>query len=203
MQRIAEVGGLFIAGNPATNTKGTVVTAAWLNAIQEEIARAIEIPGIALDSGSNEQLSAAIDAMITARLSFIGTVQFFAMSAPPTGWLKCNGSAVSRTVYAALFSSIGTVYGVGNGTSTFNLPDLRGEFLRGWDDGRGVDSGRVLGSSQADDFKSHTHTYNGDTLVGLGGTGTNVYANFTGPTSATGGAETRPRNVALLVCIKY
>lgn len=68
MQRITEVGGLFIGGNPATNTKGTVLTAAWANAVQEEIARTIEIAGISLSGGSNEQLSAAVSAMITAAI---------------------------------------------------------------------------------------------------------------------------------------
>jgi len=66
------------------------------------------------------------------------------MNAAPDGWRACSGQAVSRTTYAALFAAIGTEYGVGDGSTTFDLPDLRGEFLRGWDNGRGVDSGRVL-----------------------------------------------------------
>jgi microcystin-dependent protein len=53
----------------------------------------------------------------------------------PTGFLACDGSAVSRTTYAALFNAIGTNWGVGDGTSTFNVPDTRGYFLRGVDDG--------------------------------------------------------------------
>ena len=77
-----------------------------------------------------------------------GTVFPFAGSAAPSGWLLCDGSAVSRTTYARLFGIIGTAYGAGNGTTTFNLPDLRGEFVRGLDAGRGVDSGRTLGSWQ-------------------------------------------------------
>lgn len=55
-----------------------------------------------------------------------GAVIFFAGAAAPTGWLLCNGQAVSRTTYAALFAAIGVVYGVGNGSTTFNVPDLRG-----------------------------------------------------------------------------
>ncbi len=95
------------------------------------------------------------------------------------------------------------------------MPDLRGEFLRGWDDSRGVDSGRSFGSAQADEFKSHTHT--GSSLAAgtiwlsryqlSGGTWPNEKdGNTSGtgsPTGATGGTETRPRNVALLACIKY
>ena len=86
-----------------------------------------------------------------------GTVLYFAGQTAPAGWLKANGAAVSRTAYAALFAAIGTTYGAGDGRSTFNLPDLRGEFIRGWDDGRGVDAGRVFGSAQAHALQSHQH----------------------------------------------
>jgi len=87
-----------------------------------------------------------------------GMVAHFARATAPTGWLKANGAAVSRSTYSDLFAAIGTSYGEGDGFTTFNLPDLRGEFLRGWDDGRGVDGGRALGSSQTDDNKSHDHS---------------------------------------------
>ena len=86
-----------------------------------------------------------------------GTVLYFAGQTAPAGWLKANGAALSRTAYAALFAAIGTTYGAGDGRSTFNLPDLRGEFIRGWDDGRGVDAGRVFGSAQAHALQSHQH----------------------------------------------
>lgn len=87
-----------------------------------------------------------------------GTVQMLATSTVPTGWLECNGAAISRTTYARLFATIGTTFGAGNGTTTFNIPDCRGYFMRGWDNGRGIDSGRVFGSNQTDAFASHTHT---------------------------------------------
>lgn len=171
-----------------------------------------------------------------------GTVAFFGMSTPPTGWIKANGAAISRTTYASLFAAIGTTYGAGNGSTTFNLPDLRGEFLRGWDDGRGADSGRGFGSYQADDNKSHSHSGTTSTngnhrhkSVNGGDTRDDVavrwysdqgdwgsryasgmdfgyiynavtsYAgdhNHTFNTSASG-SEARPRNRALLACIKY
>ena len=86
-----------------------------------------------------------------------GAVFCVAVATIPTGYLECNGAAVSRTTYAALFSFIGTQYGAGNGSSTFNLPDLRGEFVRGFDNGRGVDSGRGIGSSQSGQNLSHDH----------------------------------------------
>jgi len=163
----------------------------------------------------------------------VGAVFHFAASTAPTGFLKANGAAVSRTTYAALFAVTGTTYGAGDGTTTFNLPDLRGEFIRGWDDGRGVDASRAFGSAQGDLTKLVSHTHNTQ-FVGANNannpytnaygsqqppeqnnTGYNTggdnpqdisYFNFniaTGAPSTAGGAETRPRNVALLACIKY
>tara|TARA_B100001248_G_C27394396_1_gene464492 strand:- start:434 stop:1588 length:1155 start_codon:yes stop_codon:yes gene_type:complete len=86
-----------------------------------------------------------------------GAVFCVAVATIPTGYLECNGAAVSRTTYAALFSFVGTQYGAGNGSSTFNLPDLRGEFVRGFDNGKGVDSGRSIGSNQTGQNLSHDH----------------------------------------------
>ena len=86
-----------------------------------------------------------------------GTVHLFATTTAPSGYLECDGSAVSRTTYADLFTVIGTTWGAGNGSSTFNLPDLRGEFVRGWDNGRGVDSSRSFATSQSDQNKQHNH----------------------------------------------
>ncbi len=134
-----------------------------------------------------------------------GAVQAVAMSAAPSGWLDCNGSAVSRTTYSNLFSAIGTTFGNGDGSTTFNVPDLRGEFIRGWDDGRGVDSGRTFGTAQADELKSHNHTVTtlgGASAVRPEDVGAGNVGSKTSTTSSTGGNETRPRNIALLYCIK-
>ncbi|WOH61901.1 phage tail protein [Bradyrhizobium sp. BWC-3-1] len=150
----------------------------------------------------------------TRQMAPAGQVAHFARGTAPTGWMKANGAAVSRTAYADLFAAIGTTFGTGDGFSTFNLPDLRGEFLRGLDDGRGVDAGRAIGSAQADDFKSHTHQAPTGTGASTGGTdpyeippGNVRFPNYdyvaAAPVSATGGTETRPRNVALLACIKF
>lgn len=87
-----------------------------------------------------------------------GMVCGFAMTAAPAGWLKCNGAAVSRTTYANLFARIGTTFGPGDGVKTFVLPDMRGLVPRGWDDGRGLDPGRVFGSFQDMMLQSHAHT---------------------------------------------
>jgi microcystin-dependent protein len=135
-----------------------------------------------------------------------GEVKWFAMTSAPSGFLKANGAAISRTTYANLFAAIGTTFGVGDGSTTFNVPDLRGEFIRGWDDGRGVDTSRTFGSAQADDLKSHTHTYiasySDNTDKGGGGGRANT-GTYTGNTGATGGTETRPRNIAILACIAF
>mgnify|MGYP003144377956 CR=1 FL=1 len=86
-----------------------------------------------------------------------GAVFCMAVATVPSSYLECNGAAVSRNTYAALFAVIGTQYGAGNGSTTFNLPDLRGEFVRGFDNGKGTDSGRSIASSQSDQNKEHDH----------------------------------------------
>lgn len=161
--------------------------------------------------------------------SFVGSIIALAGSNVPTGYLECNGATLSRTIYSDLFTSIGTTYGAGDGSTTFKIPDLRGEFIRGFDNGRGIDTGRVLGSSQIDTYKSHTHT--GTTLSagahthtyaapGItndfdGGSGNAAEYAYTATTSSSGAHthtltidesgfnETRPRNIAMKYCIKY
>jgi microcystin-dependent protein len=86
-----------------------------------------------------------------------GSTQMFAGTSTPRGWLIADGTAVSRTTYAALFAVIGTTYGSGDGSATFNLPDMRGVVVRGADRGRNLDPSRVQGSYQGDLFASHNH----------------------------------------------
>jgi phage-related tail fiber protein len=145
-----------------------------------------------------------------------GLIAFFSASTAPDGWLACDGAVVSRTTYAALFAAIGTTYGVGDGTTTFSLPDLRGEFLRGLDGGRGVDSGRAIGSAQGHRANSITEFGRDDTspissvvTVPEDGaftsrifSGTNAAGTSLGMKVRKSGGETRPRNVAMLPCIK-
>jgi microcystin-dependent protein len=88
-----------------------------------------------------------------------GAIVPFAGAAAPTGWLLCYGQAVSRTTYAALFTAIGTGFGAGDGTTTFNLPDLRGRMALGLDNMGGSDAGRLsvantLGASGGSQTKS-------------------------------------------------
>jgi len=135
-----------------------------------------------------------------------GSIQFFAGSSAPTGYLKANGALISRTTYADLFTAIGTTFGVGDGSTTFALPDLRGEFARGWDDGRGIDSGRAIGSAQAQAIQSHGHTVLKSTTAGLSNalcSGSGSDSGNTQGVNSTGGTETRPRNIALLAIIKF
>jgi len=94
-----------------------------------------------------------------------GSVHLMASTTAPSGYLKCNGAAVSRTTYADLFAEIGTAFGAGDGSSTFNVPDLRGEFVRGWDDSRGVDSGRNFATAQSSQNKQHNHSASATSTV--------------------------------------
>jgi microcystin-dependent protein len=73
----------------------------------------------------------------------VGMITPFAGSTAPTGWFLCGGQAVSRTTYASLFAVISTTYGVGDGSTTFNLPDLRGRSVAGVDNMGGTDAGRL------------------------------------------------------------
>lgn len=168
-----------------------------------------------LDTYSKAEADARFIGVATGpELSPPGMVGHFARETPPTGWLRCNGSTVSRTTYAALFAAIGTRFGAGDGLSTFRLPDLRGEFVRGWDDGRGVDTGRTLGSAQAGSgIRGASGT------IGGPGEAHNVHSNsefdspqsipsyFSSATEAPGRTGStgivRPRNVALLACIRF
>lgn len=180
--------------------------------------------------------TAALHALQTSmNAALVGMVAHFPTEAPPAGWLRANGASLSRTVYADLFARIGTVNG-SDSDSTFNLPDLRGEFIRGVSDGRGVDTGRVVGSAQASQNLLHSHTGSttaagkhfhtasfprdlvsghtatdadavlGDQIEeGVAQINTSEAPNHThGLTiNSSGGNEARPRNVALLACIKY
>ena len=132
-------------------------------------------------------------------------------------------------VCAALFAAIGTTYGAGDGRSTFNLPDLRGEFIRGWDDGRGVDTGHLFGSAQADAVRQHYHgigyispnnddgafvvrnwtTAEQQNLQFINGNGNSAIRTLSASSNLSttnaideAAGETRPRNVALLAIIK-
>jgi len=145
----------------------------------------------------------------------VGSIFYSAGTTPPTGYLVANGASYATASFPDLFEVIGYTYG-GSGAN-FRVPDLRGEFVRGADLGRGVDTGRVLGSHQTDDFKSHNHANGnftrllrppyGGSLTGNDVTGSGaeqaVGVNDSADIQPIGGTETRPRNIALLPIIKY
>lgn len=189
-----------------------------------------------LGAASSAALAAAIAAV---QQVMTGSVDLFPVNSPPIGYLEANGGLYSRTTYAALWvfaQASGNIvadgswqqgmFSTGDLSTTFRIPDLRGYFPRGWDDGAGVDVGRAIGTLQADLFAAHAHTItdpthahnltNGRNLgVNLGGgtayvgdPGTPVGAATTQAAATgitinnTGGTETRPKNVAMMYCIK-
>ena len=157
--------------------------------------------------------------------SMVGMITSFSMTTDSdwratNRWLICDGSAISRTTYSDLFLVVGTTWGVGDGSSTFNLPDLRGEFLRGTDNGRLIDSGRTVGTTQGHGIPklegSVNNYYNsmysstgifqpvaGDNAYGGGNGNGGRGFTFTSTDVIPDSPEVRPRNVAVLYCIKY
>jgi len=203
--------------------------------VASEVLNVVLAANIAPDRQDDTQLLQAINTLIANGGSGgnggngggsgaeIGSVTAFAMPTPPEGWLVCDGSAVSRTDYADLYAVIGTVWGHGDQIATFNLPDLRGEFVRGFDAGRGVDVDRLFATSQQDEMQGHGHTLDPlssglGTIYGISQEYFALYsddgaANLANesvktPTSdgVNGeprvGSETRPRNVAMTYAIK-
>lgn len=138
----------------------------------------------------------------------------------PTGTLAADGSAISRTTYADLFKAMGTVHGTGDGSTTFNLPDYRGRFLRGVNGASsndpdsssrtamatGGNTGNNVGSVQADAFASHNHTIPSANAGGAGGNAGAVNAGGTINTAfnsqSAGGNETRPKNAYVNYCVR-
>lgn len=173
---------------------------------------------------SRAELTAAV-ATALANAAPTGEIKLWSMNAAPTGYLECDGAAINRTTYAALFAVIGTTFGVGNGSTTFNIPDMRGQFARGWDHGAGVDPARTFGSGQQDAEQGHYHTTlttptgTGGFAIQINSSGGNSYptdGSGLGGLDPTTGApvtdgthgtpriasETRPVNVAMMYIIK-
>ncbi|WP_336938947.1 phage tail protein [Acinetobacter modestus] len=111
------------------------------------------------------QLETAIQSFLGGNSTLVlpGTTVLWCAPVVPVGYLELAGQAISRTTYSALFALFGTNYGAGDGSTTFNLPDLRGEFVRGFDHGRGIDTGRTLGS-----FQKATSVFMGDPTATAG-----------------------------------
>lgn len=155
-------------------------------------------------------------------LTPVGLIVSYANSKPPLGWFACDGSAISRTAYSSLYSLIGTTFGVGDGSTTFNLPDLRDLFVRGYKD----ETRQINSTVQQDTINQHTHSYNYNDhyheytqISSKAPIDGGYWGNYWGETSstiqtnisylrpdaiaATGEIESRPMNICLLYCIKY
>lgn len=138
----------------------------------------------------------------------VGEINIWPTSTIPSGYLECDGSAVSRTTYSALFAAIGTIYGVGDGSTTFNIPDYRGEFLRGWDHSSGNDpdaasrtdrgdgtTGDVIGSKQTEALISHAHSVNPpSTTTGASGSHRHTYRKGKESGKFSSGSNTGTKN---------
>ncbi|HAY5209043.1 TPA: tail fiber protein [Escherichia coli] len=226
--------GKYTDGSVAGGIAATRLRAAAFNAMQEELAHIVESAGLALDINDMTQVLKAIQKLTLSRANPFADIKSdgaaaistaltnldlgegsalpvgvpvpYPLATPPTGWMKCNGSSFNLASYpklAAVFPS-----GV--------LPDLRGEFIRGWDDGRNVDSGRQLLSQQGDTIQNITgevgiiqyvgpsHTtgalYNGGaqwkTVTTDGGSTIAQSVLFDASRSARTSNETRSRNIA-------
>jgi microcystin-dependent protein len=171
--------------------------------------------------GANIQIGGSDLSSTLLSAAPIGTILNYAAATAPSGWLICDGSAISRTTYVNLFTAISTAWGVGDGSSTFNLPNLQGAFLRGT--GTGTINARnktavAVGSFQEDQFQGHYHrvrTYAGTATYRISRRADN------GPTVAFYDSEvlqptpdgtngnprysdqTNPYNASVQFCIKY
>ncbi|HCX5606317.1 TPA: tail fiber protein [Escherichia coli] len=160
----------FTRGNPQTGTPATDLDDDYFDMLQEELCSVVEASGASLEKGRHDQLLTALRALLLSRKNPFGDIKSdgtvktalenlglgegsalpvgvpvpWPSATPPTGWLKCNGAAFSAEEYPELAKAY----------PTNKLPDLRGEFIRGWDDGRGVDVGRAILSSQGDAIRN-------------------------------------------------
>ncbi|MDA6343783.1 phage tail protein [Escherichia coli] len=228
----------FTRGNPQTGTPATDLDDDYFDMLQEELCSVVEASGASLDKGRHDQLLTALRALLLSRKNPFGDIKSdgtvktalenlglgegsalpvgvpvpWPSATPPTGWLKCNGAAFSAEEYPELAKAY----------PTNKLPDLRGEFIRGWDDGRGIDAGRVLLSIQTGMLEKHRHivvandgydtkdewelatifkkTYTQGRGLDATNTGGSLIPSPTlhsrGSIGNTGGSETRPRNIA-------
>ncbi|EFD0861281.1 phage tail protein [Escherichia coli] len=167
----------FTRGNPQTGTPATDLDDDYFDMLQEELCSVVEASGASLEKGRHDQLLTALRALLLSRKNPFGDIKSdgtvktalenlglgegsalpvgvpvpWPSATPPTGWLKCNGAPFSAEEYPKLAKAY----------PKLKLPDLRGEFIRGWDDGRGVDSARLLLSSQAASILEHNHEMHG------------------------------------------
>ena len=196
----------FTRGNPQTGTPATDLDDDYFDMLQEELCSVVEASGASLEKGRHDQLLTALRALLLSRKNPFGDIKSdgtvktalenlglgegsalpvgvpvpWPSATPPTGWLKCNGAAFSAEEYPELAK----VY------PTNKLPDLRGEFIRGWDDGRNVDSGRALLSQQSDAMQKISGTVT-DNSMGASASGSGAIT-ITGEAGITYYASATP-----------
>ena len=175
---------------------------------------AVEILAFSGFQTANTYTKAETQELLKAALALpVGTMLPFPRGTVPAGFLEVDGSAHSAAVYPDLAAYLGGAFDKGDeGAGFFRLPDTRGEFLRGWDHGRGVDPERVLGSWQDSENKAHNHEsslgegwkfLSSDGKSGSGLTGASATkVSYTNTILSSGGAEARPRNLSVIWCIK-
>lgn len=174
------------------------------NALASKATKATTLAGYGITNTYTKDEIAAMIAQASALP--VGSMIGFPVDKVAPGFLELDGSVKSAATYPDLATFLGGAFNKGDeGAGNFRLPESRGEFLRGWDHGRGVDAGRAIGTWQEDMFKSHTHRLQYGNQAG-GGLGSPGYA-YPGVMSSTGiettgGLETRPRNLAVMWCIK-
>jgi microcystin-dependent protein len=200
----------WVSGETVTPTKLNTTAAPTVVVADNEVTTAKILDAnvtTAKIADGNVTLAKLVTAVQQALLP-AGAVMPFAMNSAPAGWLAADGSNVNRTTYAALFAAISTTYGAGDGSTTFALPDLRGYFVRGSGTNSDGTAAGTFGVKQADELKAHTHTYKmgTSTAVASGASFTVQASNTSGETQntgSTGSTETRPKNIAMLYCIKF
>ncbi|WP_416851505.1 phage tail protein [Escherichia coli] len=224
----------FTRGNPQTGTPATDLDDDYFDMLQEELCSVVEASGASLEKARHDQLLTALRALLLSRKNPFGDIKSdgtvktalenlglgegsalpvgapvpWPSETPPTGWMKCNGAVFSAEEYPELAKAY----------PTNKLPDLRGEFIRGWDDGRDVDSGRALLSEQLDAMQNVTGSLIDNTMgsassaSGVFNVGSSSGVKYAAPStgnafsyygvtldlsrSARTSAETRPRNIA-------
>lgn len=208
------------AGNPGGGIPATKPGAYWFHMITEELRAVIVGAGLTPDYAVLTQLRDAINALVTAASMPVGSMIYVPATAAPTGWLKANGAAINRAAYPALWTyaqASGNIsvndgawvpggFSPGNGTTTFRIPDGRGLVFKGFHDSSGTyesDTGRAIGSYQADALKAHTHTIATGNSGGGGLVGQSTSSAGNLNTGSTGGTDNLVRNIALLAIIKH
>jgi len=206
----ATVGTIVDSANTNINLFDTDATLAASSDNRLPTQRAVKVYVDAAVTTLNAAISSLTNSLTTLQFVPTGSVFHVAMQTAPVGYLVCDGTSYRTIDYPGLFGKIGYTYG--GGGSYFYVPDLRGQFIRGWDSGGAVDPARAFGSTQEDMFAAHHHedpyaeggvpfpqvpnTYG---AAGSSATDSDQSRYYTG---MTGGTETRPKNVALLPIIK-